>query len=366
MLSSVLYLVLRRILDLFRSDERTAAEAELEIAVLRHQLAVLRRQVKRPVYRTSDRAFLAAASRLLPRPTWRSFAVHPETLLRWHRQLVARKWTRPHRRPGRPAIDSATRSVVLRLARENPRWGYRRIQGELLGLGIRLCATSIATILRSNGLSPAPRRGPTWTQFLHSQASVILACDFFTVETLLLKTYYVLFFIELGTRRVHLAGVTKNPDRTWVTQQARNIAAELSDIGVATRVLIRDRDAKFTRSFDAVFEAGGTRIIATPIRAPNANAHAERWVGPFARSAWTGRSPEVEDTSNASCMSTSLTTTRTGPIERLDCVLRRAEETDRDDREMVETRSRGARSSVDSSTSTGSPRDDRVFVPDGS
>ncbi len=193
--------LLRRILALFRSDERTPAEAELEVAVLRHQVAILRRQVKRPLYRTADRAFLAAASRLLPREAWHSFLLRPETLLRWHRQLVARKWTTLHRPPGRPAIDHETSSLVFRLAKENPRWGYRRIQGELLGLGIRLSATSVATILRRAGLSPAPRRGPTWSQFLRSQASGILACDFLSVETLLLKTYYVLFFIELGTRR---------------------------------------------------------------------------------------------------------------------------------------------------------------------
>jgi len=235
--------------------------------------------VKRPVYRTSDRAFLAAASRLLPRGAWRSFVVGPETLLRWHRELVRRKWTRAQRRPGRPAIDPETRNLVLRLAKENPRWGYRRIQGELLGLGIRLSATSIATILRRSGLPPAPRRGPTWRQFLRSQASGILACDFFTIETILLKTYYVLFFIELKTRRVHLAGVTRNPDGAWVTQQARNLSGDLIETGVAPHFLIRDRDTKFTRSFDSVFEADGARVIATPIRAPNANAHAERWVG---------------------------------------------------------------------------------------
>jgi putative transposase len=255
------------------------AEADLEIVVLRHQLAVLRRQVKRPVYRRTDRAFLAAASRLLPSKLWRSFLVRPETLLRWHRDLVARKWTKPHRRPGRPAIDPGIRNLVLRLARENPRWGYRRIQGELLGLGIRLSATSIATILRRAGLDPAPRRGCTWAQFLRSKASGILAFDFLTVDTLLLKTYYVLFFIELKTRRVHLAGATTNPDSAWVTQQARNLSGDLRELGVVPLLLIRDRDTKFTGSFDEVFRSEGAEVILTLIRAPNANAHAERWVG---------------------------------------------------------------------------------------
>jgi putative transposase len=276
---SLLYLLLRRLLGLFRSSEGTVAEADLEIVVLRHQLAILRRQVRRLVYRRTDRAFLAAASRVLPREMWRSFMVRPETLLRWHRELVRRKWTRPHPRPGRPAIDPETRNLVLHLARENPRWGYRRIQGELLGLGIRLSATSIATILRRAGLSPSPRSGPTWGEFLRSQASGVLACDFFTVETLLLKTYYVLFFIELKTRRVHMAGATTNPDSAWVTQQARNLSGDLRELGVVPRFLICDRDTKFTASFDAVFEAEAARIISTPIRAPNANAHAERWVG---------------------------------------------------------------------------------------
>lgn len=231
------------------------------------------------MYRKSNRVFLAAVSRLLPREAWHSFMVRPETLLRWHRQLVKRKWTRPHRPPGRPGIEPETKSLVLRLARENPRWGYRRIQGELLRLGIRLSATSIASMLRGAGLSPAPRRGPTWSQFLRSQAAGIVACDFFTVETFLLKTYYVLFFIELKTRRLHLAGVTKNPDIAWVTQQARNLSGDLRQIDFAPCFLIRDRDTKFTASFDAVFEADGARVITTPIRAPNANAHAERWVG---------------------------------------------------------------------------------------
>jgi putative transposase len=193
---------------------------------------------------------------------------------------------------------SRIKNLVLRLARENPRWGYHRIKGELVGLGTHLSATSIATILRRAGLAPAPRRGPTWGQFLRPQAVGILACDFLTVETLLLKTYYVLFSIELRTRRVHIAGVTTNPDSAWVTQQARNVSGDLRELGVVPRFLIRDRDMKFTGPFDAVFEADGSQIISTPIRAPNANAHAERWVGTVAQNAWTGSWFEGEDTSN--------------------------------------------------------------------
>jgi len=276
---SFFYVVLVQLLGLVALRRRSDAERDAEIMALRHELAILRRQVKRPVYRASDRAFLAAASRLLPREKWRAFLVRPETLLRWHRDLVRRKWTRPHHPPGRPAIDPEVRDLVLRLARENSRWGYQRIKGELLGLGIRISATTIATILRARGLGPAPRRGLSWREFLRSQASGIMACDFLTVETVWLRTLYLLFFIEVGTRRVHVAGATRNPDSAWVTQQARNLTMMLQDQGRSVRFMIHDRDTKFTRSFDAVFEADGARVIATPIRAPNANAFAERWVG---------------------------------------------------------------------------------------
>ncbi len=279
MIRSLLYLLLRRVLGLFRSDERAAADSELQIAVLRHQVAVLRRQVKRPIYRASDKAFLAAASRMLRREVWSAFLVQPETLLRWHRQLVRRKWTRPHRPPGRPALDPEVWGLILRLGRENPRWGYMRIRGELLKLGVKVSATTIATVLRRSGLGPAPRRGPTWREFLRQQAAGMLACDFLTVETITLKTLYVLVWIELGTRRVHLGGATPNPDSAWVTQQARNLTMALQDEGRSPGFLIHDRDTKFSGSFDEVFRSEGLRIVLTPIRAPNANAFCERWVG---------------------------------------------------------------------------------------
>jgi putative transposase len=276
MMLSFLYVVLQRLLELLVLRRKSEAHKDLEIVVLRHQLAVLQRQVKRPVFRPIDRAFMAAASRVLARDRWRSFLVRPETLLRWHRRLVARKWTRPHRPPGRPALDPEVRDLILRLARENPRWGYQRIRGELLKLGIRVSATTVAILLRRHGLGPAPRRGPTWGEFLRQQASGIVACDFFTVETIRLRTLYVLFFIELGTRRVHLTGATANPDSAWVTQQARNLALDGRLDKVA--FLIRDRDAKFSGPFDEVFRTQGARVIQTPFRAPNANAFAERWV----------------------------------------------------------------------------------------
>ena len=276
--SSLLYMVLRRLLGMPTSRDRVAEQVRLENLVLRHQVAILRRQVKRPVYSRRDRALLAATGRLLARERWSVFLVRPETIMAWHRRLVARKWTRTHRRPGRPALSSEVRRLILRMARENPRWGYMRIKGELQGLGIRVSATAIAMLLRSHGIGPAPRRGPTWSQFLKAQASGIIAGDLFTVETALLKTLYVLFFIEIATRRVRVSVSTSNPHSVFVTQQARNLCYTLDEREEPVRFLIRDRDAKFSRSFDDVFASEGMRVICTPIRAPNANAFAERWI----------------------------------------------------------------------------------------
>jgi putative transposase len=274
---SVLYLLRCRVLRLIARPSASEISKDVEIAVLRHQLKVLRRQVSRAALRPGDRAFLAAASRVIPRERWASFLVTPQTLLRWHRERVRRRWTYRPRQPGRPPIDQQVRDLVLRLALENPRWGYVRIQGELRKLGIRIGATTIRRLLAREGLGPAPRRsGPSWSEFLRAQAKGIVASDFFTVETITLKTLYVLFFIELSTRRVHLAGLTANPDSAWVTQQARNLRVEerLGNV----KFLIHDRDSKYTGPFDEVFRTEGARVIHTPIRAPRANAVAERWV----------------------------------------------------------------------------------------
>ncbi len=220
---------------------------------------------------------LAAVSTLLPRERWSVFVVSPQTLLRWHRELVARKWTNRRRLPGRPPLDPGLRELVLRLARENPRWGCVRIQGDLRKLGIRVGATTIRSILRGSGLGPAPRRqGTSWREFLRAQAQGIVACDFFTVETAWLRTLYVLFFVEHGSRRVHLAGVTANPDGAWMCQQARNLVIEERLENVRYR--LHDRDAKFSGPFDALIRSEGVRVIKTPVRAPRANAIAERWV----------------------------------------------------------------------------------------
>lgn len=191
----------------------------LEIVVLRHQMRILRHQVARPDLRKRDRTFLAAASRLLPRQRWSSFCVTPQTLVRRHRELVARKWTcRKGGKLGRPPLNPSVVEAVVRLARENPRWVYMRIQGELKKLGIRVGNSSVQRILNAHGLKPAPRReGPSWSGFLRAQAHRIIACDFFTVETVRLKTLYVLFFIELSTRKVQ--GVTGHPDSVWVTSR---------------------------------------------------------------------------------------------------------------------------------------------------
>ena len=281
MLLSLVYFAVRRLLRLLAGGGKPddAAAREIEILVLRHQLRVLARGKRMPL-RHRDRVLLAAASGLLGRERWHSFPVSPQTLLRWHRELVRRKWTyRRRRRAGRPRIGGETAALILRLAKENPRWGYRRIQGELRKLGVTVSATAIRSLLRRRGFEPAPRReGPSWREFLACQASGILACDFFTVETIWLRTLYVLFFIELSTRRVHLAGVSAHPCSSWVTQQARNLCFELDARETPVRFLIRDRDAKFSGPFDEVFRTEGVRVIRTPIRSPKANAFAERFV----------------------------------------------------------------------------------------
>jgi putative transposase len=273
----LVHLTVRRLIRLLGGGSSVAA-LEVENAVLRHELAVLRRTVKRPLLRRRERLFLAAATAFLPRDRWRLvFLVSPQTLLRWHRELVRRKWSYRRRSSGRPPLDPEVRRLVLRLAGENPRWGCVRIQGELRKLGIRVGATTIRMILRRRGLGPAPRRGgPSWSEFLRAQAQGMVACDFFTVETVYLRTLYVLFVIELGSRRVHLVGVTATPDCAWVCQQARNLAIEERLENV--RFLLHDRDAKFSGPFDQIVRSEGVRVITAPIRAPKANAVAERWV----------------------------------------------------------------------------------------
>jgi transposase InsO family protein len=272
-------LLVRRLLDLLRLGP-TPDEKDVEIAVLRHQLAVLRRQVAWPRYSPADRALLATLARMLSRERWAAFLVTPATLLRWHRELVTRSWTYPRHGQAAPnALDDEVVALVVRLAQENARWGYLRIVGECRKLGVAVSATSVRNVLRRHRLRPAPRTsGPSWSEFLRAQAVRTLACDFFHVDTVTLRRLYVLFFIDLERRKVFLAGVTAHPVGAWVTQQARNMAITLEDQGVAVRYLVRDRDAKFVGPFDEVLRSIGARVIQTPVRSPRANAFAERFV----------------------------------------------------------------------------------------
>jgi putative transposase len=228
--------------------------------------------------------FLRRSPGRCPRSAWAGLSVRPATLLRWHRQLVRRRWTYPHRRPGRPALNRRVQALVVRLARENPSWGYRRIVGELRGLGISVSATSVRAILIRHGMPPAPQRDElSWRDFLRQHAATTLACDFFTVETAWLKRIYVLFFLSLESRRIEFVACTAKLTGAWTAQQARNVLMASDDRELPLRFLIHDRDAKFRGGFDQVFESEGIAVIRTPIQAPNANAHAERWVGSMRR-----------------------------------------------------------------------------------
>ena len=263
------------------SSPRQNMDDKVEILVLRHQVKILQRQVKGRVrYRSTDRAILAALARVLPRVRWGCFLVKPETLLRWYREASRHRWRRwrSQRRGGRPPLAKETVELIIRLGKENRSWGCVRIQGELRKLGIRAAASTIRRILRRAGLGPAPRRDQSWIEFLRSQAAGILAIDFFSVDTVFFSQLYVLFAIELSTRVVHIRGVTEHPDGAWVTQAARNLVADLEQRGRSFKFLIRDRDTKFTSTFDEVFKAEDIRIIKTPVRSPRANAFAERWV----------------------------------------------------------------------------------------
>jgi hypothetical protein len=267
------YLIFRQLMAWLGLLARSSQSKNAEILVLRHEVAVLRRQVSRPRLSWADRAVFAALTRLLARACRLHRIVTPATILRWHRDLVTRRWTQPrHHRTGGRRTAPELRRLVLRLAAENSSWGYRRIHGELVGLGYQIAASTVWSILKRAGIDPAPRRdGPSWRQFLRVQARGILATDFFcVVDTLLLQRLYVLFVVEHATRRVHLLGVTANPSGAWVAQQARNFLIDLGDRAAQFTFLIRDRDSKFTSTFDAVFASEDICILRTPVRAPRA------------------------------------------------------------------------------------------------
>jgi putative transposase len=285
-LLKIIYVLVRRLLSLAVLILRCDSAKDAELLVLRHENAVLRRHAGRVRYDPADRVWFAALARLLPRGRWTGvFPVTPATLLAWHRKLAAGKYdTSNRRKPGRPPTVPSIARLIVRLAKENPLRGYRRIHGEITKLGVTVAQSTVWEILRKAGIDPAPRRaGPTWRQFLRAQASGILAVDFFHVDTVLLKRLYVLVFIEHGTRRMHLGGVIATPTGQWATQQARNLCLILGERFEDIEFLIRDRGPDFTASFDAVFQTAGTRIVRTAVQVPRMNAICERLVGTLRR-----------------------------------------------------------------------------------
>jgi transposase len=292
MLWSVLMQLLTLVLEVITARHRDDRAKDLEIALLRQQLLLLQRQQIGPIRLTRwDRVVLAALAHRLStvarraRRPWHPslLLITPATVLRWHRELVRRKWTFRHRRSGgRPPLSPGPQALVLRLARENPRWGYKRIQGEVQKLGHRVGRSTIRDLLKRAGLPPAPqraRRGIPWRTFCRHYQEQVLACDFFVVEMALLRSIFVLFFLEVRTRKVYLAGCTEHPTGAWVAQQARHVAWQIQDGVLAVTLLIHDRDAKFTAAFDRVFASERLRVVRTPPRCPWANGYAERWIG---------------------------------------------------------------------------------------
>src|ERR1700735_3839168 len=299
------FLLITRAAAGLRLSRREEAWKTAEILMLRHQLPVLRRrQPGRPNLNWADRALLATLLGVIPKARRQGLRllVSPDTIVRWHRDIVRRRWgARSMRgRTGRPTTRRHIKALVRRLARENPGWGYRRIHGELAGLGVKVAASTVWEILRASGIDPAPRRtGPTWSQFLRSQAEAILACDFFTVDLLDGTQAYVLAVIEHATRRISILGLTLHPTGEWTTQQARNLIMDLGEQADRVKFMIRDRGSNFTTAFDAVLADAGVRTVLCNIRTSRMNAIAERWIGDAAASSWTaassGISPSAAD-----------------------------------------------------------------------
>jgi putative transposase len=279
------FLLITRLAAWLRLSRREETWQTTEILILRHQLAVLqRRQPHRPKLNWADRGLLAALLGVIPKARRHGLRplVTPDTILRWHRDIVRRRWAARSMsgKIGRPVTRRNIQALVLRLARENPGWGYRRIHGELAGLGVKIAASTVWGILKTNGIDPAPRRtGPSWSQFLRSQAEAILACDFFIVDLLDGTQAYVLTVIEHATRRIRILGLTRHPTGEWTAQQARNLTMDLGDEAHRVKFMIRDRGSNFTAAFDAVLGGAGFRTVLCNVQTPRMNAIAERWIG---------------------------------------------------------------------------------------
>ena len=279
------FLLITRVIAWLRLSRREETRKTAEILILRHQVTILQRhQARRPKLNWADRALLATLFGVIPKVRRQGLRllVTPDTILRWHRDIVERRWAARSMqgRSGRPATRRNIKALVLRLARENPEWGYRRIHGELAGLGVKVAASTVWEILKTNGIDPAPRRiGPTWSQFLRSQAEAILASDFFSVDLLDGTQAYVLAVIEHATRRIRILGVTLHPTGEWTSQQARNLIMDLGGQADRMKFMIRDRGSNFTAAFDAVLADAGIRTVLCNVRTPRMNAIAERWIG---------------------------------------------------------------------------------------
>ncbi|MFF1399980.1 integrase core domain-containing protein [Streptomyces sp. NPDC058287] len=285
MLLRLAYLGVTNAFAMLRLLPMSDRDKDVEILVLRHRLSVLERQLgtQKTRFSPSDRAFLAALLHRLPRDVLRGLRllVRPDTVLRWHRDLVARRHaavSRP-KRPGRPRTVHSIRVLVLRLARENPNWGYQRLHGELLVLGVKVAASTVWEVLKEAGIDPAPQRSAsTWADFLRSQADALLACDFLETVPLSGARMYVFAVIEHGSRRVRVMGATAHPTAAWVVQAAKNLVMDVEDAGCQARFLIRDRDGKFPALFDAVLADAGIEVVLSGVRMPRMNSITERWV----------------------------------------------------------------------------------------